>query len=62
VIDQGAEYWKKIAQYGMRERLLSPKEMKLVEVACKIPLKIPTEKQSQLVIKIEKKLIREGFL
>jgi len=61
VIEKGSEYWKKVAQYGLEGAFLSPKEMSIIAIACKVPNKIPSEKQSEIVVKIEKKLKDEGF-
>jgi hypothetical protein len=61
VIKKGAHYWKQVAQYGLERSLLSPKEMGIIEVACGIPAKIPSEKQSEVVAQIEQKVRREGF-
>ncbi|MBK8990093.1 MAG: AIPR family protein [Chloroflexi bacterium] len=61
VIEKGADYWKQVAQYGLKGKHLSPMEMEIIQIACKIPNKIPSEKQSQVIIKIENKVIAEGF-
>ncbi len=61
VLEKGAEYWKQVAQYGLNGKILSPKEMEIVGIACKIPNKIPSEKQSQIIIEVEKRVKREGF-
>lgn len=61
VVEKGAEYWKKVASYGLKGSFLSEKEMGIIAVACEIPRKLPTEKQSRIVMKVEKKIINEGF-
>ncbi len=61
VIEKGPEYWKEVAQYGLEGAFLSPKEMGIIGIACKIPNKIPSEKQSEIVVKIEEKLKSEGL-
>ncbi len=61
VLEKGAAYWKQIAEYGLKSKILSPKEMGIIEIACEIPKKIPTEKQSEVLIQIEKKVEKEGF-
>jgi hypothetical protein len=35
--------------------------MGIIEIACEIPSKIPSEKQSEVIIQIEKKVKDEGF-
>ncbi len=61
IVDKGAEYWKKIAQFGLNGKFLTPKEMSIVEIACAIPYKLPSEKQSSVLLDVEKRLIEEGF-
>lgn len=48
-------------QFGLKESHLSPKEMGVIKIACKIPSKIPSEKQAKIVVDIDKKLKSEGF-
>lgn len=60
VVERGAEHWKMISQWGVKNRLLSSKDMGILETACKIPNKLPSEKQSIVLIEIEKRLIKEG--
>ncbi len=61
ILEKGAEYWKKVAQYGLTMSLLSPKEMSILGIACEIPMKLPSEKQSKVMMEIEKKVIKGGF-
>lgn len=61
IFEKGADYWKKAAQFGLEGAFLSPKEMSIIGIACQIPAKIPTEKQSEIVMEIEKKLKEEGL-
>jgi hypothetical protein len=61
VLMKGAEYWKQVAAYGLDRACLSPKEMGIIAIACQIPSKLPSEKQSDVVLQIEKKVIEEGF-
>ena len=61
VLAKGAEYWKRVAEYGLDRACLSPKEMSIIAIACQIPSKLPTERQSDVVLQIEKRVIEEGF-
>ncbi len=61
ILEKGAEYWKKVARYGLEGAFLSPKEKSIIEIACKIPHKLPSEKQAKIVLDIEKKLKAEGL-
>jgi hypothetical protein len=61
VIEKGSEYWKQVAQYGLMGKYLSPMEMGIIEIACNVPNKIPSVKQAQIIIRIERKVEKEGF-
>jgi len=61
VLEKGAEYWKQVAQFGLKQLLLTHKEMSIIEIACEIPIKIPSEKQSELLKQIEHKVREEGY-
>jgi hypothetical protein len=61
VIDKGGNYWKQLSKFGLEKSLLSLKEMSILEIACSIPNKIPSEKQSLIVVDVEQKLKKEGF-
>lgn len=61
VFEKGADYWKKVAQYGLNGKFLSPKEIGIMRIACEIPNKIPSEKQSEIVVEVEEKLKSEGL-
>ncbi len=61
VLEKGAAYWKKALEYGMKEMCLSPNEKSIFETACKIPFKLPSSKQSEVLLKAEQKLMDEGF-
>ena len=61
IVKRGAEYWEKLRDWNNLERKLSPKEMGVLNVACSIPRKIPSEKQADVLIAAEKRAIEEGF-
>jgi hypothetical protein len=61
VLGRGAEYWKQVRAYGLENALLSPKEIGITDVACQIPYKLPSEKQSDIILAVEKRVIEEGF-
>jgi len=61
VLEKGGNYWKQLAKFGLEESFLSPKEMSILEIACSIPYKIPSEKQSVIIVNVEEKLKKEGF-
>lgn len=61
VLAKGTNYWKQLAKFGLEKSLLSPKEMSILEIACSIPERIPSEKQSVIIVNVEEELIKEGF-
>ncbi|MFP7754563.1 AIPR family protein [Thermodesulfobacteriota bacterium B35] len=61
VIELGGSYWLKISEWSTLNRVFSQTEYGILQVACQIPVTIPTEKQALKLIKIEQKAIEEGF-
>ncbi len=61
VFNKGGEYWNSIISWNQAAKKLSPKEVSLLKVATLIPSKMPSEKQSKLIIEIERKATEEGF-
>ena len=61
VFEKGSEYWQQISKYGSEHALLTAKEKSIIGIACKIPNKIPSEKQSEIIMNIEQRVISEGF-
>ena len=61
VLEKGADYWKKISVFGLENKLLTEKEIGILTTACMIPQKLPSEKQSDVLVKIEEKVLSEGF-
>ncbi len=61
VLERGASFWNKMIEWAQSKRVFSPKEHGLMTVASQIPLKIPSEKQSILLVDIEKKAVMDGF-
>lgn len=61
VFDIPAQKWVEIRDFGSAKKILSPKEAGVVEVACKIPSKIPTEKQCQVLLEVLQKVEEEGL-
>jgi hypothetical protein len=61
VIEIPANRWSAILKDGSAKRLLSPKEIDLLRIAEQIPAKIPTEKQSAVLVEILGKAQLEGI-
>lgn len=61
VVEQGSSYWSQLRDWNRLNRKLTSKELGILNVACSIPSKIPTDKQSVALIKGEKRAKLEGF-
>ncbi len=61
VFERGAEYWSKLKEWNAVRRVLSPKEIGILEIACLLPAKFPSEKQAPILINAEKRAVEEGF-
>lgn len=61
VFEVGAAEWKRILIEGTKRKLLTPKEIGILEIAEKMPRQIPTEKQSDVLLEILAKAEVEGI-
>jgi hypothetical protein len=62
VFEVPAAHWSLILKEGTSRRLLTPKEMGILKIAEQIPAKIPTEKQSAVLMEIFDKAQQEGIV
>ncbi len=62
VVNLGGLYWKQLSAWAKARNLLSPEEESFVALACTIPRKLPSEKQSARLVKIKEKLELEGYM
>ncbi|MCY4239510.1 MAG: AIPR family protein [Rhodospirillaceae bacterium] len=61
VLEVPPQKWSKIRQIGIKKRFLTEKEVRIIRVAEQIPQKIPSEKQSDILVEILKKANSEGI-
>jgi hypothetical protein len=61
VLEKGADYWILLRDWNESNRKLTSKEVGVLEVACSIPRKIPTENQCHVLVAAEKRATSEGF-
>ena len=61
VLNLGPEKWEKLSVWGLSEKLLTEKDIGILQVAVGIPDKIPSEKQSMHLMKLLAKMEVEGF-
>lgn len=62
VLRYSAEQWSNVLEAGRKKGFLSPKEMGILEVATRIPHKIPSEKQSVILLEVLRKAALEGVV
>ncbi len=60
VVRAGGATWREVQRWGTERRLLSQKEIEILDVAAAMPQKLPSEKQSVVVLKTLIKLRAEG--
>ncbi|MDF7800053.1 AIPR family protein [Pontiellaceae bacterium B1224] len=61
VFEKGAAHWELLREWNRVNRKLSPKELGILNTACSIPRKIPSDKQAVLLIKAENRAKEDGF-
>ncbi len=63
LINLGADYWKKVLDFGRNDRLLSEMEDGLLNVAATFDTtgRIPSDKQAKLIMQIRNRLYDEGL-
>lgn len=61
VVQKGAAHWIRLREWNEANRKLSPREMGILDYACAIPRKLPTEAQVPILIAAEKRAMAEGF-
>ena len=60
-VEIGADQWRTISQGLSEKGALSPKEVGILKIAQQIPRRIPTEKQSVVLMDILEKARAEGL-
>ena len=63
LINLGADYWKKVLDFGRNDKLLSEMEDGLLSVAANFETtgRIPSDKQAKLIMQIRNRLFDEGL-
>ena len=61
VIEIPAVKWQQIMTEGIRRGIFSPKEVDILKIAAQIPKKIPSDKQSVILVNILEKAASEGI-
>lgn len=61
VVEKGSAYWNMLLEWNSKAKKLTLREMDILNIACAIPRKIPSEKQAQILINTEARAKGEGF-
>lgn len=61
VVEKGAEYWGALREWNKANRKLTFKELGVLDIACSIPKRIPSDKQATVLLKAEERAKSEGF-
>jgi len=61
VVEKGSFHWHQLREWNRPHNILSPKELSILNIACSIPNKIPSDKQSKILIEAEARATQEGF-
>ena len=61
VMDIPASKWAYLLAEGQKKHLFSPKEVGILQIATRIPQKIPSEKQSAILLEVLEKAEEEGI-
>jgi hypothetical protein len=61
VISIPGSTWQSMLTWGLKESALTPSEQRLLELAARMPLKIPTDRQAAQLMALQQKLTKAGF-
>lgn len=60
VLQQGAEFWRKVLAWCKKEGECTPKELGILEVATQMPRRMPSDKQSVILVNLMDRLKSGG--
>jgi putative heme iron utilization protein len=60
VVNAGGAFWLKVKEWGETRALLMQTEREILDVATAIPTKLPSGKQSLIILNVLEKLHSEG--
>lgn len=61
VVQKGSEYWQNVLMWGIEHNTLNTKDRGILNSACDLQYRRPSEKQAVAIMKILDRLIDEGF-
>jgi hypothetical protein len=60
VINAGRDLWESVLTWARTEKVATPSEESFLRTAAGMGMKMPTEKQCQVILKIHRRLVNEG--
>lgn len=60
VVKAGGPFWRSVKEWGLEKSVLTPKEAGILDVAARVPNRIPSEKQCIVAMEALQKLHKEG--
>ena len=61
VVKYPTEMWKRLTEFAVKNRLVTPADVTALGIACKLPNKIPNSYQSKCLLKLLDRAQEEGF-
>ena len=61
VVSRPAEMWKRLAEFAVKNHLVTPTDVTALTIACRIPEKIPNTYQSKRLLALLERAVEEGF-
>lgn len=61
VLEHNAAEWRKLSEFTVHKKMLTPDEITALKYACQIPSKIPSPYQSQRLLMLLERALSEGF-
>lgn len=61
ILEHNSEEWRKLSEFAVQKKMLTPSEIMALKYACQIPSKIPSPYQSQRLLALLERALSEGF-
>ena len=61
VVNYPVEMWKRLAEFAVKNHLVTPTDVTALTIACKIPNKIPNTYQCKRLLALLERAVEEGF-
>jgi hypothetical protein len=61
VIERGPKHWARLLEWASDNQAFNRQQMSIIESACFIPKRLPSEKQAMVIKKLEEQATQDGF-